>query len=433
MESEGPEGGSEPPAAWERPTSQLPVERGPIAASSTTAYEQRLHLLEMSSVFWALGGGPLRAVARRMRDLAIPAGLTLRLKPDGLDTVIFVASGACDRIVADTSGRVLLTKRSMAGEQIVLPPPDDRVRFTMSIRAVADAIFVTVDRDSLVQSLGTDFAPVAAALDKVWAQDVNSFDISAPGALEESGQVVAISSAKGGSGATTIAVNVAAAMGANHTGQILLLDLSVPYGHAALIADLVVTGSIVSASYAKGADFPAALRNSIVRHPGGLVLLPGALRPEETDLLTGELIGRALTELVALYRVIVVDLGTSLAEAALAVIERARRVVLIVPPEIAALTDVRRAMAVYTDLLQIPDARIDMVLNQRVPRPPLGRDGVESILRRAMSVCIGYDGSKPEEAALAGSLLLHRDPESVLSRGATELAALLSLKVGLEA
>ena len=367
-----------------------------------------------------------------MRDLTIPGGQTLRLKPDGLDTVIFVASGSCDRIVTDATGRVLLTRRSSAGDQIVLPPTGERVRYTTSIRAVSDAIFVTLDRDSLVQSLGTEFAPVEAGLDKIWAQDVTAFDQNVPGTLEESGQVVAISSSKGGSGATTIAVNVAAAMGAHHTGQILLLDLSVPYGHAALFADLVVTGSIVSASYAKGADFAAALRNSVVRHPSGLALLPGALRPEETDLLTGELIGRALTELVALYRVIVVDLGTSLSEAALAVIERARRIVMVVPPEIAALTDVRRAMAVYTDLLQIPDVRIDMVLNQRVPRPPLGRDGVESILRRAMTVYIGYDGSKPEEAALAGNLLLQRDPDSLMSRGAAELAALLALKVGLE-
>jgi Flp pilus assembly CpaE family ATPase len=160
-------------------------------------------------------------------------------------------------------------------------------------------------------------------------------------------------------------------------------------------------------------------------------VLPGTLRPEEVDLMTGDLAGRVLDVVVSWQKVILVDLGTSLGEAALAVLERAECVVIVVPPEIAAMTDARRALAVFRDILNVTDNRIELVLNQRVPHPPLDRAAVESILGRKMSVSVGFDDSRPEDATLAGGLVLMRDPNSLVSRGATDLAKVIlaSLKM----
>jgi pilus assembly protein CpaE len=141
--------------------------------------------------------------------------------------------------------------------------------------------------------------------------------------------------------------------------------------------------------------------------------------------MTGDLTGRVLDIVVNWQKMILVDLGTSLGEAALAVLERAECVVVVVPPEIAAMTDARRSLAVFRDILNIPDHRIELVLNQRVPRPPLDRAAVESILGRKMSVVVGFDESRPEDAALAGGLVLLQDPNSLVSRGSTELARVI--------
>jgi len=71
------------------------------------------------------------------------------------------------------------------------------------------------------------------------------------------------------------------------------------------------------------------------------------------------------------------------------------------------------------------------VLNQRVPHPPLDGAAVQSILGHAMSVSVGFDDSRPEDATLAGGLVLQRDPSSLVSKGATELARVIltSLKM----
>src|SRR5207245_9035681 len=206
-----------------------------------------------------------------------------------------------------------------------------------------------------------------------------------------------------------------------------------PFGHSALFADPISTGSIASASKAASVDFESVLRGNIVNHRTGMGVLPGTLRPEEVDTLTGELVGRVLDVVVAWQKVIVVDLGTSLAEAALAVIERAECLVMVVPPEIAAMTDARRSLAIFRDIMNVPDNRMEMVLNQRSPHPPLDRAAVESILGRKMAVIVGFDDSRPEDSTLAGGLVLQHDPSSMVSRGATDIARVILASLKLDA
>jgi len=389
-------------------------------------------MLEMSPVFGELADGPLRALARRMRVVGLPALDKLNVGTERGDAVVFLASGLIEQTLTDASGKVLLTRRRLPGDLLILPVHRAGDRFVTSIDALTNSVLLTLDRDSLVQGLGAEVEKVAVALDQLWGQELAAIDAAqAQIASRTSAPIVAFFSAKGGSGATTLAVNTAAVLAKTYPRQVLLIDLSAPFGHAALFADLIATGSIASAAKAAHDDLEKVLRQHIVYHRSGMGVLPGTLRPEEVDLMTGDLTGRVLDIVVSWQRVILVDLGTSLGEAALAVIERAECLVVVVPPEIAAMTDARRSLAVFRDIMNVPDNRIELVLNQRVPHPPLDRAAIESILGRKMSVIVGFDDSRPEDATLAGGLVLQRDNSSLVSRGAIDLARVVmtSLKL----
>jgi Flp pilus assembly CpaE family ATPase len=411
---------------------QMAANAGLEADQAPSALQLRVRMLEMSPVFGELADGPLRALARRMRVVGLPAGDKLKIGTERGDAVVFLASGLIEQTLTDASGRTLLTRRRQPGDLVILPVQRAGDKHVTSIDGLANAVLLTLDRDSLVQGLGADVEKVADGLDQLWAQELAAVEAAQVQiASRTSAPIVAFFSAKGGSGATTLAVNTSAVLAKTHPRQVLLIDLSAPFGHAALFSDLIATGSIASAEKATPADFEKVLRQHIVYHRSGMGVLPGTLRPEEVDLMTGELTGRVLDIVVAWQRVIVVDLGTSLAEAALAVIERAECLIVIVPPEIAAMTDARRSLAVFRDIMNVPDNRIELVLNQRVPHPPLDRAAIESILGRKMSVTVGFDDSRPEDATLAGGLVLQRDASSLVSRGATELARVVmtSLKL----
>ena len=405
----------------------------PAGEQAPSALQARTRILEMTPVFSELTDGVLRAVARRLRPIALAARDTLRLGGQGGDVVVFVASGQVEESVTDSTGKVLLTRRPSPGAMVILPAPRTGDRYVTNIYGVTDAVLLTLDRDGLLEGLGADVEKVAMTLDRLWEQELAAAAaIEAQTSSRTGAPIVAFYSAKGGAGTTTLAVNTAAALARTFPRQVLLIDLGAPFGHAVLFADLIATGSLASASKAAPVDFEGVVRGNIVNHRSGMGVLPGTLRPEEVDLLTGELTGRVLDVVVSWQKVIVVDLGTSLAESALAVIEKAECIVIVVPPEIAAMTDARRALAIFRDIMNVPDNRMELVLNQRSPHPPLDRAAVESILGRKMAVQVGFDDSRPEDSTLAGGLVLQHDPSAMVSRGATEIARVILASLNLD-
>ncbi|HEY3085650.1 MAG TPA: hypothetical protein VGK28_09340 [Candidatus Dormibacteraeota bacterium] len=406
----------------------------PAGDQSPSAVQMRMRILEMSAVFSELNDGVLRAVARRMRAVGLAARDTLRLGGQGGDVVVFLASGQVEESITDANGKVLLTRRPAPGDLVILPAARTGDRYVTSIYGLTNAVLLTLDRDGLLEGLGPELEKVAITLEKLWDQELAAAAaVAAQTASRTAAPIVAFFSAKGGAGTTTLAINTAAALARKFPRQVLLIDLAAPFGHAALFADLIATGSIASATKAAQVDFESVLRGNIVNHKSGMGVLPGTLRPEEVDTLTGERVGRVLDVVVSWQKVIVVDLGTSLAEAALAVIERAECLVMVTPPEIAAMTDARRSLAIFRDIMNVPDNRMELVLNQRSPHPPLDRAAIESILGRKMSVVVGFDDSRPEDSTLAGGLVLQHDPSSMVSRGATDVARVILSSLKLDA
>lgn len=407
---------------------------GTAGQESPSAVQLRMRILEMSAVFSELNDGILRAVARRMRPVGLSARDTLRLGGQGGDVVVFLASGQVEESITDSNGKVLITRRPAPGAMVILPAPRTGGRYVTNIFGLTNAVLLTLDRDGLMEGLGVEVEKVALTLDKLWDQELAAAAaIEIQTASRTSAPIVAFFSAKGGAGTTTLAINTAAALARKFPRQVLLMDLAAPFGHAALFADLIATGSIASATKAAQVDFETVLRGNIVNHRSGLGVLPGTLRPEEVDTLTAERVNRVLDVVVAWQKLIVVDLGTSLAEAALAAIERAECLVMVVPPEIAAMTDARRSLAIFRDIMNVPDNRMELVLNQRSPHPPLDRAAIESILGRKMSVVIGFDDSRPEDSTLAGGLVLQHDPSSMVARGATDVARVVLSSLKLDA
>src|ERR1700747_1162760 len=98
----------------------------------------------------------------------------------------------------------------------------------------------------------------------------------------------------------------------------------------------------------------------------------------------------------------------------------------------AAMDDARSGRAVFRDIMGVPANRIEIVLNQRTPHTPLDKAAIESVLGRQVSVTVGFDGSKPEEATLSGTLALQRDPSSYIARGANDIARLIGAHVKLK-
>src|SRR6204780_1740972 len=102
------------------------------------------------------------------------------------------------------------------------------------------------------------------------------------------GKVFSVMNAKGGNGATTVAVNLALALQAAH-GQTALVDLA-PLGHTALHLNLKPLFTLADATRNLHRMDSSLLESFMTRHPGGLQLLAGTNAPASIEPSTTEFV-----------------------------------------------------------------------------------------------------------------------------------------------
>ncbi len=240
---------------------------------------------------------------------------------------------------------------------------------------------------------------------------------------QQNGMIVAVYAVKGGAGRTSIAVNLAAVLGQKHRGECVLFDLGLPYNHAALVANLVPTGCLALSDRPSKEEFEPAVLSAAVHHQTGMAVLPSALSVEQSELVTPELVQRALDVLEQAFTYIVVDLGVSMTEVTLGVLERASRILVIVTPELPTLKDTSALLNIFESVLRIPAGHVSLVLNHPRPSTMLKRADAEGVVGRPMQHELAYDGTRFDQATVTGVVLAVAAPASSVAKGIAKLAA----------
>ncbi len=392
---------------------------------SAGEYAQRVEILEGSPVFSGLPIRVLRILARQMERVEMPAGETVVDIGERDKSVYFVAAGRCESMVVvgvpSFPVRTLSFGDSFGLASAILDAPQPA-----TVTTIEPTIFFVLTSVSIRFTL--ERVPGAMAQLERWAaQTLESHrqaQLRATSTLlpRSDAVVIPVYSASGGSGRTTIALNLAAALAAEAPGRVLLIDLSLPYAHASLVANLIPTGSIATAGRLNGDELVAALMSSALFHPSGMMVLPGATRPDEAELVTPDLVQQTLAALANQFSYIVVDLPVALNDVALTVLDHAQQVVLVLTPDLSSLHGASEAAVLIEQAVGIPDQLISMVLNNRAPKPATSRAAVAQAIGRTPDVEIHHDGNRPDKAALRGTLSFD-DPRSSIRAAMVDLVA----------
>jgi pilus assembly protein CpaE len=153
------------------------------------------------------------------------------------------------------------------------------------------------------------------------------------------GKVFSVINAKGGNGATTVAVNLALALQGAH-GQTALVDLA-PLGHAALHMNLKPVFNVADATRNLHRMDASLLESFMTRHNGGLQLLAGTNVPAVVDPSTAEFV-RLFDMLVTHYRYVVVDASSRFDAASRLIANLSETVLLVACPDVASLWSAAR-------------------------------------------------------------------------------------------
>jgi pilus assembly protein CpaE len=173
------------------------------------------------------------------------------------------------------------------------------------------------------------------------------------------GKVFSVVNAKGGSGATTVAVNLALALQAAH-GHTALVDLA-PLGHAALHLNVKPLFNVTDATRNLHRMDSELLRSFMTPHSGGLQLLAGTNMPAAVDPSTAEFM-RLFEMMVAHNRYVVVDASARFDAATRLVANLSEKVLLVACTDVASLWSAARIQQYLGE--SVNRERVGLVLNR---------------------------------------------------------------------
>jgi Flp pilus assembly CpaE family ATPase len=215
------------------------------------------------------------------------------------------------------------------------------------------------------------------------------------------GKVIAVSRAKGGMGASTLAAHIALALSEKRHRQepdkeVALLDLDLQFGDLSLMLDLEPSNEMVEMIRNPARLDGALLRASMTRHASGLSVLqaPGEVVPLDAlpNATAGKLIELAREE----FEYVVIDLPLVVPRWLEAVLQHADQLVAVTQLNVAAIRQTRR----WLDFLKeeaLYDLPVSVVLNRYVWR--LGERARLKQAIRALDHPI--DHYVPDDTALA--------------------------------
>lgn len=268
-----------------------------------------------------------------------------------------------------------------------------------------------------------DLAVLAAKIETILRQTRRSaVPVAAPRKL---GVVISVAHGKGGVGATTLAANVAAALAAEGKA-VVLLDLNLQFGNAAMFFDLRPRTTIVD--YARGdiarvteEDFAQYLAD----HKSGVNILAAPPSPEEADLVSIAAVQQAIDLARSGRDVVVVDLAAKLDEVTLAALDVTDIVCVVAAPHLAALQSTSDTLAMLTRL-GISNERILVTLVRNTPKG-IDDPGVAKFLGRKPDVVVPYS-EKADAAADLGVPYVLAEPNDKVTAALKQLAVRLATR-----
>ena len=235
-------------------------------------------------------------------------------------------------------------------------------------------------------------------------------------------RVVAVFSPKGGVGKTTVAFNLAVAIGQLGVAT-ALIDGSLQYGD--LRALLKVPSDVPSIL-----DLPtdrvqeSDLHEVLWRDPAGIDILLAPPRVEMAEMITPRDVDKTISLLRRIYEAVVIDTSSTLSETTLAFLDASDVVLSIVTYDSTTIHNTIAVAEVFASIGYSPE-KVHYLINRSDSTGGIGRDELMRALGRRIDFEIVSDGRLVVSANNEGMPFVVSSPDAAISRDVRRVAQTL--------
>jgi pilus assembly protein CpaE len=241
-------------------------------------------------------------------------------------------------------------------------------------------------------------------------------------------RVLGIISGKGGDGGSCTAANLAYAIAhidqRQSTGiRVLLIDLSLPFGDLEMYLTNQSDPKNLADISAEADRLDSSLLNNLVRHITpklDLIASPASL--DKVVQIESEQIRKLINVATRHYNFVVLDLGSSMGQISLSVLDQLDEVFLIGSP---ILPSIKRSSQIIKSLkeLEVPDNKISIVINRCDQESSITQREIENVLGKPAQCLLPADYESMQDSLLRGKTIMELTPGSKFSVAINNLAS----------
>jgi len=238
------------------------------------------------------------------------------------------------------------------------------------------------------------------------------------------GKIILVYSPKGGSGCTTIAVNLAICLH-NEETRVAIVDANFQFGDVAIFMNEHGKNTILDlAVQADEIDQELISEVMTINSTSGVHILASPPSPENAEKITAEQFTKVLRQLQQMYAYVIVDASAHLTDITLAIIDACDAIVLLTIQDIPSIKNNR----IFLDLLQtlaVPAQKVTFVMNRFDKRIPITPERVSTNIRQKISAVIPLDEQTVINAVNKGVPFMVDNKNSPAAKGVYSLAEVL--------
>ena len=242
------------------------------------------------------------------------------------------------------------------------------------------------------------------------------------------GKIIVVYSPKGGTGCTTLAVNLALSLKGADT-RVALVDGNLQFGDVAMFVNEQGKNTVIDLAPRADELDAEIVEEVMVKHAAsGLHILAAPSRPEYAEKVSSGQFSKMLEYLTQLYAYVIVDTSPILSDPILATLDVSDLIVLVTTQDIPSLKNCR----LFLDLLQnlgVQRSRVMFVINRFDKKVNITPERIAENLKQEVSLAIPVDEATAVKAVNRGVPFVLDNKNQPIARGVLAMADAVRTRV----